>query len=289
MKIAITGATGFIGRHVRNALAKTDHDIVLVVRRSEKAGEITVHETIVTADLHQERTDWFELFGKPDAVLHLAWGGLPNYMDEYHVEVELPMQSKFLSTLIDSGLKKLVVTGTCYEYGMSSGALSEDQETNPNTPYGIAKDCLRKDLFELRQRKYFDLTWARIFYPYGEGQSSQSLYSLIKDVANSSNPEIQLSNSDGVLDFISVIELSEILAILTLTIDNTGIVNLGSGHPKYVIDFARNIARVNNWTVTFISGAESSRHFESKCFWSDNSKLTRLLSKYNATKKASEQ
>ena len=194
-----------------------------------------------------------------------------------------------MKALIDYGLKKLVVAGTCYEYGISSGALSEDQETNPNTPYGIAKDNLRKELFELQQSKNFELTWARIFYPYGEGQSSQSLYSLIKDVANSSNPEIQLSNSDGVLDFISVIELSEILAILTLTIDNTGIVNLGSGHPKYVIDFARNIARVNNWTVTFISGAESSRHFESKCFWSDNSKLTRLLSKYNATKKASEQ
>ena len=288
MKIAITGATGFIGRHVRNALAKTDHDVVLVVRRSEKAGEITAHETIVTADLHQERTDWFELFGKPDAVLHLAWGGLPNYMDEYHVEVELPMQSKFLSTLIDSGLKKLVVTGTCYEYGMSSGALSEDQETNPNTPYGIAKDKLQQELFELQATKWFDLTWTRIFYPYGEGQSSQSLYSLIRDVANSSNPEIQLSNSEGVLDFISVTELSDILIILTLSLDNVGVLNLGSGQPKSVINFARDIARANNWTVTFSTGVHSSRNFESKCFWSDNSKLTRVLSKYNATKRESE-
>ena len=288
MKIAITGATGFIGRHVRNELAKTDHSVVLVARRSEKAGEITAHETIVTADLHQERTDWFELFGKPDAVLHLAWGGLPNYMDACHLEVELPMQSKFLSTLIDSGLKKLVVTGTCYEYGMSSGALSEDQETNPNTPYGIAKDNLRKELFELQQRKYFDLTWARIFYPYGEGQSSQSLYSLIRDVANSGNPEIQLSNSEGVLDFISVTELSDILIILTLSLDNVGVLNLGSGQPKSVINFARDIARANNWTVTFSTGVHSSRNFESKCFWSDSSKLTRVLSKYNATKRESE-
>ena len=38
MKVAITGATGFIGRHVRNALAKTDHDVVVVVRKIEKAG-----------------------------------------------------------------------------------------------------------------------------------------------------------------------------------------------------------------------------------------------------------
>ena len=288
MKIAITGATGFVGRHVRNALAKTDHEVVLVVRKIEKAGEITARETIVTANLNQERTDWFEIFGKPDAVLHLAWGGLPNYMDNYHLEKELHMQSTFLKALIESGLKKLVVTGTCYEYGTSSGALSEDQETNPNTPYGVAKDCLRKELYELQQRKDFDLTWARIFYPYGEGQSSQSLYSSIRDAANSSNPEIQLSNSEGVLDFISVTELSDILIILTLTLDNVGILNLGSGQPKSVINFASDIAKANNWTVTFSADVNSSRNFESKCFWSDNSKLTRVLSNYKATKRESE-
>lgn len=121
-------------------LAETDHDVVLVVRNVKKVGDRAVNEEIVVADLRQARTDWFELFGKPDAVLHLAWGGLPNYMDSYHVDVELPMQLKLLSSLIDSGLKKLVVAGTCYEYGLSSGAISESQMTNPNTPYGIAKD-----------------------------------------------------------------------------------------------------------------------------------------------------
>ena len=104
MKIAMTGATGFIGQHVRNALAKTDHDLVLVVRGIEKAGEKTARESIVVADLNEERSDWFELLGKPDVVLHLAWGGLPNYLDNYHLEVELPMQSKFLVALISLDL-----------------------------------------------------------------------------------------------------------------------------------------------------------------------------------------
>ncbi len=122
-------------------------------------------------------------------------------MDSYHVDVELPLQLKILQSLIDSGLKKLVVAGTCYEYGFSSGAISESQMTNPNTPYGIAKDSLRKALFEIRSNKDFELTWARVFYPYGEGQSNQSLYSLIKAAANSMAPELMLSNSDSILDF----------------------------------------------------------------------------------------
>lgn len=153
----------FIGRNVRNALVQTDHKVSLVVRDPQRVGKKSANEEIIVADLGQARKDWFELFGEPDAVLHLAWGGLPNYTDNYHIDVELPMQSRFLTAIIDSGLKKLVVTGTCYEYGLVSGAVSESQETNPNTPYGIAKDRLRAELFELQSMRSCDLTWARIF------------------------------------------------------------------------------------------------------------------------------
>ena len=116
MKVAITGATGFIGRHVRNAFAKTEHDVVLVARDAQKVGRIFAREEIVLAELCQMETDWFELLGKPDAVLHMAWGGLPNYMDNYHVDVELPMQARFLKAIVNSGLNKLVVTGTCWPF-----------------------------------------------------------------------------------------------------------------------------------------------------------------------------
>ena len=280
MKIAITGATGFIGRHVRNELAKTDHDVVLVARRSERAGEITARESIVAADLHHERTDWFKLFGKPDAVLHLAWGGLPNYMDAYHVEVELPMQSKFLKALIESGLKKLVVTGTCYEYGMSSGALSEDQETNPNTPYGIAKDNLRKELFELQQRKNFDLTWARIFYPYGEGQSESSLYSQLKN-AILSNQEFLMGNGRQVLDFIQVEKVASSLLSLLTSCMNLRVVNIGSGKPQTVAAFVQEQIRIFQSDLVPSFGSIPDREYESVSFWSDNSRFDSLVNLSN--------
>ena len=280
MKIAITGATGFIGQHIRKALAKTDHDVVLVVREIEKAGEKTARESMVLADLNQDRTDWFELFGKPDAVLHLAWGGLPNYMDAYHVEVELPMQSKFLKALIDSGLKKLVVAGTCYEYGMSSGALSEDQETNPNTPYGVAKDYLRKKLFELQQSKNFDLTWARIFYPYGEGQSEKSLYSQLKK-AILSNQELLMGNGRQVLDFIQVEKVASSLLSLLISCTNLGVVNIGSGKPQTVAAFVQEQIQIFQSDLVPSFGSIPDREYESVSFWSDNSRFDSLVNLSN--------
>lgn len=272
MKIAITGATGFIGRHVRNALTKTDHKVILVIRSIEKVGDRSANEEIVIADLNEVRTDWFELFGKPDAVLHLAWGGLPNYLDSYHLDVELPVQSRFLTALICSGLKKLVVTGTCYEYGISSGALSEKQETNPNTPYGIAKDKLRKEVFKLQSTKRFDLTWARIFYPYGEGQSETSLYSQLKNCANSGIEEFKLYNGGSKLDFVSVETVASSLLKL-LGWHGLGLINIGSANPRSVFNFAQDLIKVNGWEISLQIEKNGDRNFESKEFWADVAKL----------------
>ena len=281
MKIAITGATGFIGQHVRNVLAKTDNDVVLVVRHVERVGDKSAREEIVAADLSQARTDWFELFGRPDVVLHLAWGGLPNYMDCYHVDVELPTQLRFLTALIKSGLKKLVVTGTCYEYGISSGALSEDQETNPNTPYGIAKDRLRKELFELRSTQHFDLTWARIFYPYGEGQSESSIYSQLTRAISDNEKEFAIGSGTQMLDFIQVTTVAKALLAFVTEIKGIGLINVGSGDPQTVIEFVeRLISRFESNIVPKV-GVINDREYESISFWSDNNLLDSLALSFN--------
>ena len=276
MKIAITGATGFIGQHVRNVLAKTDNDVVLVVRYVERVGDKSAREEIVAADLSQARTDWFELFGRPDVVLHLAWGGLPNYMDCYHVDVELPTQLRFLTALIKSGLKKLVVTGTCYEYGLSSGALSEDQETNPNTPYGIAKDRLRKELFELRSTQHFDLTWARIFYPYGEGQSEKSLYPQLMKAISNNEKKFTMGSGRQVLDFIPVEKVASALLLFLTASNCRDVVNIGSGKPQSVADFVKDQILNFHSDIVLQPGSVSDREYESVSFWSDNSRFNSI-------------
>ena len=281
MKIAITGATGFIGQHVRNVLAKTDNDVVLVVRHVERVGDKSAREEIVAADLSQARTDWFQLFGRPDIVLHLAWGGLPNYMDCYHVDVELPTQLRFLTALIKSGLKKLGVTGTCYEYGISSGALSEDQETNPNTPYGIAKDRLRKELFKLRSTQHFDITWARIFYPYGEGQSESSIYSQLTRAISNNEKEFAIGSGTQMLDFIQVTTVAKALLAFVTEIKGIGLINVGSGEPQTVIEFVeRLICRFESNIVPKV-GVINDREYESISFWSDNNLLDSLALSFN--------
>ncbi len=276
MKVALTGGTGFIGQHVRKLLAKSEHDILLVVRKQSKIDEIGANEKFVTADISEDRNDWFDYLGRPDVLLHLAWGGLPNYLDNYHAEVELPIQSQFLGKVVASGLPKLVVTGTCYEYGLTSGALVESQETNPNTPYGIAKDLLRRELFEIQLRQNFELTWARIFYPYGDGQSEMSIYSQLRAAMLNGDQQFKMGSGKQILDFISVDKVASTLVFLTTRCAGVGLVNIGSGEPQSVLDFVQFQIHALGAQLEPLVGALPDRNFESQSFWADASKLRPL-------------
>ena len=276
MKVALTGGTGFIGQHVRKLLAKSSHEVLLVVRDQAKIGELGANEKFVTADISEDRNDWFNCLGRPDVLLHLAWGGLPNYLDSYHLDVELPLQTKFLSRVISSGLTNLVVTGTCYEYGLTSGALVESQETNPNTPYGIAKDLLRRELFKIQLRQNFELTWARIFYPYGDGQSEISIYSQLRAAMLNGHQQFKMGSGKKVLDFISVEKVASTLVSLSTRCTGVGLVNIGSGEPQSVLDFVKDQIHVLGAQLEPLVGALPDRNFESQAFWADASKLRSL-------------
>ena len=276
MKVALTGGTGFIGQHVRKLLAKSEHEVFLLVRKHAKVAELGANEKFVIADISEERNDWFDYLGRPDVLLHLAWGGLPNYLDSYHVDVELPLQKKFLSRVISSGLTNLVVTGTCYEYGLTSGALAESQETNPNTPYGIAKDLLRKELFKIQLRQNFELTWARIFYPYGDGQSEISIYSQLRAAMLNGDQQFKMGSGKQVLDFISVEKVASTLVSLSTRCAGVGVLNIGSGEPQSVLDFVQSQIRALGAQIEPLVGALPDRNFESQAFWADSSKLSSL-------------
>ena len=277
MKIAITGATGFIGRHVRDVLVQTTHEIVLVVRHPEKIVLKSERETIVSADLFDKRTDWFELFGTPDAVMHLAWGGLPNYMDKYHVDLELPNQIRFTKALIDSGLKKLLVSGTCFEYGLVDGGVSESMVTQPGTPYAIAKDTLRKELFQMQSESDFDLTWTRIFYPYGKDQSERSIFAQLKHSIEKNENFFLMSSGKQVFDFIEVERVAQMLCELVIYENKVGLLNIGSGSPKNLLSFV--LEQINRFGSSIIPLTDSlpDRPWEPKSYWSDNTKARLFL------------
>ena len=102
MKVAITGATGFIGRHVIDQLVNLGISPIIICRESSVIDEKFKVHKIVIANIENENADLFNKLGKPDLLIHLAWGNLPNYSSLSHFENQINSQYSFLKTLINN-------------------------------------------------------------------------------------------------------------------------------------------------------------------------------------------
>lgn len=276
MKIAVTGASGFIGRHVLKELLAHDVEIVAVTRDAARLTGLSKTVRIVEMDIARLPSDCFEQMGRPDGLIHLAWDGLPNYKSLHHFETELPRQYHFLKLMLEGGLSSLLVTGTCFEYGMQSGALSADMTTKPANPYGYAKDALRKQLEFLRSIKPFNLTWGRLFYMYGEGQPNTSLYPKLKEAVLRGDKIFNMSGGEQLRDYLSVTEVARQIVRLAINGGNAGIINICSGKPISVRNLVEQWLRENSWKIELNLGYYPYPDYEPMAFWGD-SRFVQLL------------
>ncbi len=266
MKIAVTGASGFVGRHILRNLQNRDAEIVVVTRDATKLGEQD-GVRIVEMDISTANGDCFRALGKPDVLIHLAWDGLPNYRSLHHFESELPSQYRFLSAMVAGGLCNLAVTGTCFEYGMQSGPLHEETLSLPINPYGFAKDALRRELEFLKLSRSFNLTWARLFYMYGEGQPKSSLYSQLREAVRRGDRVFNMSGGEQLRDFLPVDEVAKRIVELAVQRKDFGVVNVCSGIPVSVRTLVERWIEENGWNIELNFGFYPYPDYEPMAFW----------------------
>ena len=194
-----------------------------------------------------------------------------------HFDDELPVQYGFLKSLVVSGLRRCVVTGTCLEYGLQSGELSEDCWTQPVTPYGFAKDCFRRQLEFLAREHHFALTWARLFYTYGEGQHAGSLYPQMKAAAARGDKSFDMSDGEQLRDYLPVEEVARSLVRLALSGVDAGTVNVCAGRPVSVRRLAEGWIEDNNWSLELNLGRCAYPDYEPRAFWGARGKFESLV------------
>ena len=276
MKVAVTGATGFVGRYVVAALLARGEKVVAAARAPNHVFTADDQLTTVTMDM-AEIDDVFARLGRPDVLVHLAWGGLPHYGSGAHIENELPRQIAFLDACARGGLKRLVVTGTCLEYGMQSGCLDEELATAPTTVYGEAKDRLRAHLQALATGGGPELTWLRLFYLCGPGQAPTSLYSQLRAAVASGASQFPMSPGDQQRDFLPIETASVRLSALALDAPGAGVVNLCSGVPKSVATQVREWLQDWGAELPLNLGVYPYPAYEPHAFWGSTQKLDALL------------
>ena len=276
MNVAVSGASGFVGRHVVAALERAGHMPTLWVGKSSALPARSEHR-VVRVDVLDPPPLLFDQLGRPDTLIHLAWGGLPNYQSLHHYEQELPAHYRLLKNLVGDGLTSLVVAGTCFEYGMQSGALAETMAADPANPYALAKDTLRRQLQCLQRELPFALTWARLFYLHGEGQAQTALLPQLRQAVAGGAPRFAMSGGEQLRDYLPVEQAADHLVALAAKQREHGVVNVCSGRPISVRSLVEGWIAANRWPIGLDLGRYPYPAHEPMAFWGDNAKLMQCL------------
>ena len=112
MKVLVTGANGYIGKHVVEALLNKGCDVYAADVRFEGMDE---RVNKVTAPIF-DNPNIFEESGCPDVCIHMAWRDGFVHNSEAHI-VDLPKHYAFIKNMLEGGLKQIITMGSMHEVG----------------------------------------------------------------------------------------------------------------------------------------------------------------------------
>lgn len=242
MKVLVTGASGFIGRHCVAQLQARGYEVHAV---SSAMREATPGVTWHRADLlvEGEASALVRRTG-PTHLLHLAWCTEPG---KYWTALEnfdwIRASLAMIQAFTASGGKRLVAAGTCAEYDWDGGGICAEAATPlaPATLYGSSKHALQLLLAAWSRQTGLSSAWGRVFSLYGPHEYPQRLMAstitslLGGNTASCGNPGL-------VRDYLHAEDVASAFVAL-LECELAGPVNIGSGHGVALGDLVTTIGK----------------------------------------------
>ncbi|MBI4208582.1 MAG: NAD(P)-dependent oxidoreductase [Deltaproteobacteria bacterium] len=264
MRIFLTGATGFLGSRVVSLL---QGDELLCLSRNPQRLSKAPHVRPLLGDVaepHKWRTTLKHF--APEWCIHLAWEGLPDYSPS-RCRANLDAGIGLIKTLADGGIKRIVVAGSCWEYGSTLGAVREDGAKSDCGVFAETKHALRMILESFSQECGIEYRWGRIFFAYGPGQRDTSLIPQCH-VAYSLGRQPEIQHPGLTQDFIFADDVAQGIAAIANADIGSGVFNLGSGVPTTVAHIVNRVAK-HFGAPPFLSTLQPDPGF-----WADTSKTT---------------
>ena len=275
MKILVTGADGYMGRHIVNNLLDLGHEVIAVDIHTDDINDKAEKKklNLFTADL----TNVYTSLGSPDVCLHMAWrdGFVHNSVN--HIG-DLSSHYKFLVALMEQGLKHLAVMGTMHEVGYWEGKIDENTPCNPISMYGIAKDALRRSMIAYCKSNSILLQWLRGFYILGDDKKNHSIFSKLLQADEQGQELFPFTTGKTKYDFINVDELVEQISKAVTQTDVTGIINCCSGNPMTLAERVENFIKDHKLKIRLNYGVFPDRPYDSPIIFGDDKKIKQIMS-----------
>lgn len=249
MSLVVTGAAGFIGRHVTAALVARGHEVVGIDRRpyAPRPGE-----TALAGDLAEPDDDVRTALAEADAVLHLA--GCPGVRDrrpdvEHHRERDNVLAGESVLRLTPPDAPVVVASSSSVYGGSRDGRPSrETDRPRPCGGYARSKVAL-EDRCEARRARGGQVAVVRPFTVAGEGQRPDMAISRWLAAARAGSPVTVLGSLDRVRDVTDVRDVAEGL-VRTAEAGVATTINLGTGRVHRLREIVAAVAEVTGARLT---------------------------------------
>lgn len=244
MKIFVTGGTGFIGGHfLKQALAARHY--VFAVRRPGGRMRMPLSQEPIWLEGHLDG-DWSAMLSQCDALVHLAAAGVSPQTADWDglFDVNVRQSLDLWRQAAKAGVKRLVICGTCFEYGRT-GERCEFIPTNaplePTHAYAASKAAATMAATALAIEQQIELLVLRPFHVFGEGEATERFWPSLQKAALAGE-DFPMTAGEQIRDFVAAERVAEhfasALARTDLRAGEPKIENVGSGKPQTLRAFA---------------------------------------------------
>lgn len=232
MKVIVTGASGYIGRHTLSLLLDNGCEVYAISRRRDVDFKWPRGVRVLILDLFDDATRQ-AIFAevRPEWLLHLAWyTEHGKFWDAEENIAWLSLSIRMLGEFARYGGTRVVVAGTCAEYRWNGEPCREaSTPLEPRSLYGICKATLFKFLEVGAARLGISYAWGRVFLLYGSSESEGRLIAATARALLQGRPAL-CTHGEQIRDLMHVEDVARALVrILTSTV--SGPVNIGTGQP----------------------------------------------------------
>lgn len=292
MKLLITGADGFIGSHLTEALVRAGHDVrAFVLYNSFNswgwldrcAPDVRGAFEVFAGDVRDPHGVKAAMQGC-DAVLHLA--ALIAIPYSYHspdtyVDTNIKGTLNVVQAARELGVSKVVHTSTSEVYGTARFVpITEEHPLQGQSPYSASKIGADQIAMSFYAAFGTPITVVRPFNAYGPRQSARAVIpTIITQIAKGAT-QVRLGATRPTRDFNYVSDtVAGFVAALASPRSTGEVINIGSNYEISIGDTARLIGELMGTEVRILTDEQRLRPEKSEVgrLWASNDKARQLL------------
>ncbi len=247
MKIAITGASGFIGQYTVLELSAKGHRMILLGRERRKL-DSAFYSNHIPFQLIE--TDYGHTLEKnlknTDVLIHLA--GL-RYQKERgmadYVTNNISITNRIFHAAVQSGIRNIVFASSIAVYNSRANALpfTEDQNCFPPTPYGISKLACEKIAYWYDLKFDTKIKSLRIGQVIGAEEREGFMVNTMIGQATRKETLTVWGKGSGTRDYVYVKDVAHAITLALEHPDQSGVYNISCGEPISHLRLAESINR----------------------------------------------